>query len=180
MRARVGVYASHYVLKQKEFLICVVCEKNTHVVVALKKLSLCSFTKSVFQSSQRLVHMEWRLEQECMHSISFSKRRKFWYALSTKKVLLSLSNFALKKRRYAVSPKVFFLSSQLLVQMEWGLEKECMHPSRFWNRKIFWSGCLRKKPSCRCQILRSKKCRYAVLRKVLFNLVNYLFKWNEG
>ena len=28
MRARVGAYASYYVLKQKEFLICVVYEKK--------------------------------------------------------------------------------------------------------------------------------------------------------
>ena len=39
---------------------------------------------------------------------------------------------------------------------------------------------LRKKYSCRCQILRSKECRCAVSRKVFFNLVKDLFKWNEG
>ena len=33
MRASLGVYASYQVLKQEEFLIWVVHEKNTHVVV---------------------------------------------------------------------------------------------------------------------------------------------------
>ena len=41
-------------------------------------------------------------------------------------------------------------------------------------------GGLRKKYSSRCQILRSKECRYAVSRKVFFNLVKDLCKWNEG
>ena len=40
--------------------------------------------------------------------------------------------------------------------------------------------CLRKKYSCRFQILRSKEYRYAVSRKVFFNVVEDLFKWNEG
>ena len=41
-------------------------------------------------------------------------------------------------------------------------------------------GGLRKKYSCRCQILRSKECRCAVSRKVFFNLVKDLCKLNEG
>ena len=50
----------------------------------------------------------------------------------------------------------------------------------FESERIFDLGCQRKQYSCRCQILRSKKSRYAVSRKVIFNLVNYLFKRNEG
>ena len=45
---------------------------------------------------------------------------------------------------------------------------------------VFDLGGLRNKYSCRCQILRSKECRCAVSRKVFFNLVKDLFKWNEG
>ena len=41
---------------------------------------------------------------------------------------------------------------------------------------IFDLGGLRKKYSCRCQILRLKEFRYAVSRKVFFNLVKDLFK----
>ena len=45
---------------------------------------------------------------------------------------------------------------------------------------VFDLGGLRKKYSCRCQILRSKECRCAVSRKVFFNLVKDLYKLNEG
>ena len=44
---------------------------------------------------------------------------------------------------------------------------------------IYYLGGLRKKYSCR-QILRSKDFRYAVSRKVFFNLVKDLCKLNEG
>ena len=77
------------------------------------------------------------------------------------------------------SQKVLFQSCQRPVSMKWGEENECMHPSRSWNRRIFDLGCVRKKFSCGCQILRPKS-RYADSRKVIFNLVNNLFKWNEG
>ena len=42
--------------------------------------------------------------------------------------------------------------------------------------RIYDLGGLRKKYSCRCQILRSKDFRYAVSRKVFFNVVKDLFK----
>ena len=45
---------------------------------------------------------------------------------------------------------------------------------------FFSLGCLRIKHSFRCQILRSKECRYADSGNVYFNLVNDLLKLNEG
>ena len=54
-----------------------------------------------------------------------------------------------------------------------------MHPNRFWNRRLLDLGCLRKNYSWRCQILRSKECRYAVSRNVFFKPVKDFFKWNE-
>ena len=45
---------------------------------------------------------------------------------------------------------------------------------------IFDLGGLRKKYSCRCQILRSTERRCAGSRKVFFNLVKDLCKLNEG
>ena len=50
----------------------------------------------------------------------------------------------------------------------------------FESAGIFDLGGLRKKYSCRCQILRSKECRCAVSRKVFFNLVKDLCKLNDG
>ena len=78
--------------------------------------------------------------------------------------------------RYAVSRKVFF-----------NLVKDLFELNEGWSRsvsilvvsdltEIFDLGGLRKKYSCHCQILGSKEFRYAVSRKVFFNLVNDLFK----
>ena len=76
--------------------------------------------------------------------------------------------------------KCVFQSSHEIVQMKWGQEYKCIHPSMFWNRRNFWPLFYEKKHSYFCQILRSKKCRYAVSRKEFFNLVKKLFKRNEG
>ena len=48
------------------------------------------------------------------------------------------------------------------------------------SARVFYLRGLRKKYSCRCQILRSKECRCAVSGKVFFNLVKDLCKLNEG
>ena len=75
--------------------------------------------------------------------------------------------------------------------MFFNLVKDLCKLNECWNRSvsilvgsesegIFDLGGLRKKYSCRCQVLRSKEFRYAVSRKVFFNLVKDLFKLNEG
>ena len=116
-----------------------------------------------------------------MHPSRCWNRRNYWSGLSTKKVLMSLSNFALKSVSVSSFTKSVFQCRRGLVQMKWGLEQKYMHPSRYWNSRTYWSGLsTKKKYSCRCQILRSKECRYAVSQKVFFNLVKDLFKWNEG
>ena len=107
--------------------------------------SVCSLTKSVFQSSRGLVQMEWGLEQECVHPNRCWSRRNYWSGLSTKKVLISLSNFALKSVSVCSFTKSVFQSSEALVQMEWGLEYECMHAIRCQNRRSYWCGLSRKK-----------------------------------
>ena len=136
--------------------------------------------KVFFQSSQGLFQMEWGLEWECKHPSRFWSKKNFWSGLSTRKVLMSLSNFAPINVSVCSFTKSVFQSSRGLVQVEWELELECMHPIRCLNRKNFDVGCLRKTYSFRCQILRSKVCRYAVSWKVFFNVVEDLFKWNEG
>ena len=117
-------------------------KKWTHVVVKFcaQKVSVCSFTKTVFQSSQELVQMKWALAYEWMQTSRFWNRKIVWSWLSTKKVLMSLSNFARIKVSVCSFTKSILQSSQEFVQMKWGLEYECMHPSSFWNRKNFWSG----------------------------------------
>ena len=69
MRAKVGVYASQQVLKQKELLIWVVYEKSTHVVVkfrAYKSLGM-QFHEKCFSIQSRTYSNEMRAKQECMN-----------------------------------------------------------------------------------------------------------------
>ena len=108
----VWVYAYQKFLKRKGFLIWFSTKKVLMSMskFALKKVSLCSFTKSVFQTSQVWVQIEWGLDRSVCILVG-SNRKNFWSGFST-----------------------------LWVQIEWGLEQECMHTSRFWNRKNFWSG----------------------------------------
>ena len=82
--------------------------------------------------------------------------------------------------RYAVSRKVFFnLVKELCILNEgWSRSVSILVGSE--SKGILDLGCLRKKYSCRCQILRSKECRCAVSRKVFFNLVKDVCKLNEG
>ena len=63
--------------------------------------------------------------------------------------------------------------------MIWGSREECHGPSKVWEWKIFWPRWYTKKYSIRCQISRSKN-RYIVFQhKLVFNLVEDLFKWFE-
>ena len=75
--------------------------------------------------------------------------------------------------------------------MFFNLVKDLCKLNEGWSRSVsilvgseseesFDLGGLRKKYSCRCQILRSKECRCAVSQKVFFNLVMGLCKLNEG
>ena len=91
---------------------------------------------------------------------------------------MSLSNFALKRVSVCSFKKSVFQSSQGLCKLneEWSRSKSILLGSE--SEGIFDLGGLRKKYSCRCQILHSKECRCAVSRKVFFNLVKGLCKLN--
>ena len=78
--------------------------------------------------------------------------------------------------RYAVSRKVFFNLVKDLFKLNEGWSRSVNILVGSELAKIFDLGCLRKKYSFRCQILLSKEFRYAVSRKVFFNLVKVLFK----
>ena len=53
---------------------------------------------------------------------------KFWHRCYAKKVLYTLSNFALKKSLSSVSTYTAFQSSQGLIQMNWWCREECQCP----------------------------------------------------
>ena len=78
--------------------------------------------------------------------------------------------------RNVVSRKVFFNLVKDLFKLNEGWSRGVSILLSSESAGIFDLGGLRKKYSCRCQILRSKECRYAVSRKVFFNPVKDLFK----
>ena len=110
--------------REKNFDLGFLRKKSIHVVVKFrgyKSLGMLGSQKKFFQSSQGPVPMKWGLEYESMHPSRFWNRRSFWSGFCTKKVLMSLSNFALKKVGLQIHEKCF-QSSQEIVQMKWGQE----------------------------------------------------------
>ena len=85
-----------------------------------------------------------------------------------------------KECRCAVSRKVFFNLVKELCKLNEGWSRSVSILVGSESAGIYDLGGLRKKYSCRCQILRSKEFRCAVSRKVFFNLVKELCKLNEG
>ena len=61
-----------------------------------------------------------------------------------KKVLDTLSNFALKNALYSVSTKISFQPSQGLIQKNWGSREECHSSITVWDEKIFDLGGIKK------------------------------------
>ena len=156
MRARVGVYASQQVLKQEEFLIWVVYEKSTHVVVkfrAYKSLGM-QFHEKCFSIQSRTYSNEMRARVGVYASQQVLKQKELliWvvYEKSTHVVVKfraykSLGMqfhekcFSIQSRTYSNEMRArvgVYASQQVLKQKEIDL------------------GCLRKKYSCRCQISR--------------------------
>ena len=105
---------------------------------ALKNSLYSVSTKIAFQTSQRLIQMNWGFRGECHCPKTVWGGKKFWPRWYTKKVLDALSNFALKNSLYSVSTKIAFQTSQRLIQMNWGSREECHCPSTVWRGKIFW------------------------------------------
>ena len=124
--------------------------------------------------------MNWGSKEECHCPSTVWGGKNFWPRCYTKKVLYTLSNFALKNSLYSVSTWIAFQPSQGLIRINWGSKEECHCPSKVWGGRNFDLGAIRKKYSIRCQICRSNT-RYIVFQnKLLFNLVKDLFKWIEG
>ena len=148
--------------------------------LALKN-SLYSFSTLIaFQPSQGLIQRNWGSKEECHCPSTVWGGNNFWPRCYTKKVLYTLSNFALKNSLYSVSTKIAFQPGQGLIQMNWGSKEECHCPSTVWGGKNFWPRCYTKKVLYTLSNL-ALKTRYIVFQhKLLFNLVKDLFKWIEG
>ena len=106
--------------------------------------------------------------------------KNFWLRCYTKKVLYTLSNFALKTRYLIFQHKSLFNLVKDFFKWIEGLGRSVNVRLQSEGEKIFDLGGIRKKYLIRCQFSRSN-ARYIVFQhKLLFNLVKKLFKWLEG
>ena len=123
-----------------------------------------------------------RVREECHCSITVWGGKKFWPRWYTKKVLDTLSNFALKTRYLMFQHKSLFKLVKDLFKWIEGLGRSVTVGVQSERERILDLGGIRKKYLIRCQISRSKT-RYKVFQHKslsLFNLVKDLFKWIEG
>ena len=124
--------------------------------------------------------MTWGSSEECRCPSTVWEGKNFWPKWYTKKVLDTLSNFALKTRYILFQHKSLFNLVKDLFNWIEGLGRSVTVRVQSERERIFDLGGIRKKYLMRCQISRSKT-RYIVFQhKSLFNLVKDLFKWIEG
>ena len=124
--------------------------------------------------------MNWGSREECHCSSTVWGGRNFWPRWYTKKILDTLSNFALKTRYLIFQHKsIFKLVKDLLKWIE-GLGRSVNVRIQSEGERIFDLGGIRKKNLICCQTSRSKTRYIMFQHKSLFNLVKDLFKWIEG
>ena len=107
--------------------------------------------------------------------------KKFWYRVYTKKKYSIRCQISRSKTRYIVfQHKLLFNLVKDLFKWFEALGRSVTVRVQSEREKIFDLGFIQKKYSIRCQISRSKT-RYIVFQhKLLFNLVEDLFKWFEA
>ena len=165
---------SEYSLKGKEFLTYVVFEKSTWYVVKFRaqKLAIVFQNKSLGCSTKSRTYSndsegekffeyekESREECHCPSTVWGSREEKLWPRWCTyvvKKVLDTLSNFALKTRYLMIQHKSLFNLVKDLFKWIEGLERSVTVRLESEGEKFFDLGCIRKKYLIRCQISRSK------------------------
>ena len=122
--------------------------------------------------------MNWGSSEECHCPSTFWGGKNFWPRWYTKKVLDTLSNFALKTRYLMFQHKSLFNLVKDLFKWIEGLGRSVTVRVQSERERILYLGGIRKKYLIRCQISRSKT-RYKVFQHKslsLFNLVKDLFK----
>ena len=125
--------------------------------------------------------MNWGSREECHCPSKVWVGKNFWPRWYTKRVLDTLSNFALKKTLYIVfqHKSLFNLVKDLFKWIE-GLARSVTVRVQSEGEKFFDLGGIRKEYLIRCQISHSKTHYIVFQHKSLFNLVKDLFKWLEG
>ena len=124
--------------------------------------------------------MNWGSREECHCPSTVWGGKNFWPRWYTKKVLDTLSNFALKARYLIFQHKSLFKLVKDIFKWIEGLGRSVNVRIESEGARIFVLSGIRKKYLIGCQTSRSKT-RYIVFQhKSLFNLVKDLFKWIEG
>ena len=124
--------------------------------------------------------MNWGSKEECHCPSTVWGAKNFWPRWYTKKVLYTLSNFALKNSYMVFQHKSLLNLVKDLFKWIEGLRRSVTVRVQSEGQRIFDLGGIRKKYSIRCQISRSKTSYMVFQHKSLLNLVNDLFKWIEG
>ena len=117
-------------IRKKYSIRCQISSSKTRYIVFQHKL--------FFQISQGLIQLNWGSREECHCPRTVWEGKNFWSRVDTKKILDTLSNFALKNLLYSVSTYTAFQPSQGLNQMNWGYKEECHCPSTVWEGKNSW------------------------------------------
>ena len=138
---------------QKNYLIrCQISRSKTRYSVS-KKIA--------FQPSQGPIQMNWGSREECRCPSTVWGGMNFWPRWYTKKVLDTLSNFALKTRYLKFQHKSLFNLVKDLFKWIEGSERSFTVRVKSEGEWIFDLGGIRKKCLIRCQISRSRT-RYSV------------------
>ena len=124
--------------------------------------------------------MNWGSREECHYPSTVWGGKNFWPRWYTKKVLDTLSNFALKARYLIFQHKSLFKLVKDLFKWNEGLGRSVTVRVQSEGERIFDIDAIRKKFSISCQISRSKTPYIVFQHKLVFNLVKDLFKWIEG
>ena len=102
-------------------------------------------TKIAFQTSQWLIQMNWGSREECHYPSTVWGRENFWHRCYTKKVLYTLSDFALKTRYLIFQHKSLFNLVKDFFKWIEGLGRSVNVRLQSEGERIFDLGCLRKK-----------------------------------
>ena len=124
--------------------------------------------------------MNWGSREECHYPSTVWGGKNFWPRWYTKKVLDTLSSFALKTRYLIFQHKSLFNLVEDFFKWIEGLGRSVTTRVQSDVERIFDLGGIGKNHLIRCQISRSKTGFIVFQHKSLFNPVKDLFKWIEG
>ena len=125
-------------IRKKYWIGCQISRSKTRSVVFQHKL--------LFNLVKDLLRWIEGLGKTVTVQVQSGKERIFDLGGIQKKVLDTLSSFALKNSLYSVSTKIAFQPSQGSIQKNWGSREECCCSSTVCDgKKNFDPGCIRKK-----------------------------------